>query len=247
MRLLYLLLLFALSAASFAGKLPKSLPHDDRLKVVAFDTNDVVTIKGCHLISTSIQFSKDEKITNVDIGDPLAWSVSVNKSAPYLLSVKPTLPTSNTNMTITTDAHLYRFQLLTSPTATSTSKDVTYAVQFHYPDEEKARLTQRLSALQHSFFGFNPKKPMSWNDHYTYVGAPMLAPVKALDNGAVTVFEFKEHGVIPAIFAVDRFRNESLVNFHVQGNTVYIQKVAHQFTLRSGSDVTTVYNEQCPV
>lgn len=232
---------------SLANQNPRGLASDNRIKVISYNQDDVVTIRGNHLINTTIQFGKNEMINGITVGDPLAWSTSFNKAVPNLLNVKPTLPSSDTNMTVTTTKRIYQFHLITSTKDTPRSKYVTYALRFAYPDEEKSLNEGVLKGLQQSMLGDTTSNPTQWNDHYVFAGSKAIAPIKAIDNGIFTVFEFRDHHTIPAIFTVDKARNESLVNFRVQGNYVFIQKVAHQFTLRNGNEVTTVYNEAFPV
>ena len=42
---------------------------------------------------------------------------------------------------------------------------------------------------------------------------------------------------------MDKDKNESLVNYHMQGDYMVVNSVAKQFTLRDGSYVTSVYND----
>ena len=45
------------------------------------------------------------------------------------------------------------------------------------------------------------------------------------------------------VFIVDKDRQETLVNYHMQGDYLVIHDVAKQFTLRDGSTVTSIYND----
>jgi type IV secretion system protein VirB9 len=240
---LALISILALSPMAQANQLPRGLATDYRIKVINYNPDDIVTLRGSHLINTTIQFGKTEIINGITVGDALAWSTSFNKATPNLLNIKPVLPTSDTNMTVTTNRHLYQFRLVTTAKDTPQSSNVTYSIRFTYPDEEKAITEGVLKGLQQTLVGDASTNPVKWNDNYAFIGSKAIAPIKALDNGIFTVFEFRDHRTIPAIFTVDSARNEALVNFRVQGNYVFIQATAHQFTLRNGKDVTTVYNE----
>ena len=59
--------------------------------------------------------------------------------------------------------------------------------------------------------------------------------------------EFREkNSEIPAIFQVDPFGSELIVNYRVSGNYIVIERVASQYTLRYGKNVTCVFNEFDP-
>jgi type IV secretion system protein VirB9 len=235
--------LFLSLSLAFANQTPRALATDKRIKIVAYHQDDVVTIHSSHFVSTAIFFGKNEVITYIDMGDQIAWEVSIAKESPNMLFVKPKLPESDTNMTVITHKHVYQFRLFTHEGDTPKSKNVIYALQFKYPDDEKNQFENSLSQLQHSFLGHAEGDAVRWNYEYSFYGSKRIAPIQAVDNGTFTIFKFPKRASMPAIFAVDAHRNESLVNFRVSGDYVFIQGVRHQYTLRNGSDVTTVYND----
>lgn len=242
-RWITLLCLMAYMIGAHANQDPRGLATDTRIKIVAYDQNNVVTIHGSHFISTAIYFSKGETILHVDIGDLLAWKASPAKDIPYALFVEPQLPQSDTNMTVITNKRIYQFHLLTNKGDTSRSPQVIYALQFKYPSEEKAQFEGELNNLQRTFLGNAANDAVRWNYDYSFYGSKRIAPIQAVDNGTFTIFKFAKHEAMPAIFAVDTHQNEALVNFRVEGDYVFVQGVRHQYTLRNGEDVTTVYND----
>lgn len=238
-----LILFFGLSLAAYANQNPRSLATDHRIKIVGYNSDDIVTVHGCHFISTAIYLGKDEVIQNVNMGDQLAWDVTVTKEAPNVLFVKPKLPESDTNLTVLTNKRSYQFRLFTQTGDTPRSKSVMYALQFNYPEEEKQALQHSLTSLQQMVAGNSPSDAVNWNYDYSFYGSKRIAPIQAVDNGTFTIFKFPKQTKIPAIFAVDDHQNESIVNVRVQGDYVFIQGINHQYTLRNGDDVTTVYND----
>lgn len=231
------------SSLAFANQNPNSLATDNRVKVVQYNENDVVKLVGSHLADSLIIFGNDEVIKKVYLGDSLAWKLSVSKDSGNMLGLEPQLPSSNTNLTVVTNKHLYRFNLLTSPNETASSKNVTYTLQFKYPEEEKAQLEDQIRDLQKTFMNGNPANPQSWNYNYSFYGSKNIAPTQAVDNDTFTVMKFPKNVPVPAIFSVDSHGNEALVNFHVQGDYVFIHGVYRELTLRNGEDVTSVYND----
>ena len=237
------LLSFLCVSAVFANENPRGLATDNRIKVVAYNANDVVTVRGTQLVSTAIYFDKSETVLHIDIGDQLAWKVSPSKDAPYVLFLSPQLNQSDTNMTVITNKRAYQFRLVTDGVSASLSKNITYALQFKYPEEEKEQLEGEINNLQKTFLGHTSNDAVQWNYDYSFYGSKKTAPIQAVDNGTFTIFKFPKHAIIPAIFAVDGHGNEAIVNFQTQGDYIFIQGVRHQYTLRNGEEVTTVYND----
>lgn len=227
----------------FANQNPRGLTTDNRIKIVAYNQNDIVTIHGSHFVSTAVYLDKSEIILHVDIGDPLAWKATPSKDAPYVFFIEPQLPQSDTNMTVLTNKRAYQFRLVTNNGDTAKSSNVIFSLQFKYPEEEKAQFEGELNQLQRTFFGNAPNDAVRWNYDYSFYGSKRIAPIQTVDNGTFTIFKFPKHTVVPAIFAVDGHQNESLVNFRVEGDYVFAQGVRHQYTLRNGEEVTTVYND----
>lgn len=227
---------------SFANEKPQGIATDNRIKVVAYDPNNVVTVVGSHLVETGVEFDPDEAIISIMNGDQVAWTIGVDKTMPYMFNVKPILPSSDTNLTVTTNKRQYLFHLITSPSETAHSRNVTYLVKFRYPLEEKTQLQSQINDLQRNFLGPSTD-PVQWNYNYSFHGSKQLAPIQAVDNGRFTIFKFPKSSPTPAIFAVDKQGNESLVNFRVQGDYVFVQGINRLYTLRNGDEVTSVYND----
>jgi type IV secretion system protein VirB9 len=228
---------------AYANQNPRGLSTDRRMKIVAYNANDIVTIHGSHFVSTAVYLDKREVILHVDIGDPLAWKATPSKDAPYIIFVEPQLPQSDTNMTVITSKRSYQFRLITNAGDTARSQNVIFSLQFRYPEEEKSQFESEISQLQRTFLGNMANDAVSWNYDYSFYGSKRIAPIQAVDNGTFTIFKFPKNTAVPAIFAVDGHRNESLVNFRVEGDYVFIQGIHRQYTFRNGEEVTSVYND----
>lgn len=214
---------------SWAATVPRAITADYRVKVVQHDPNNIVILKARYGYQTQISFSPNETIQSVSIGDSLAWqAVPVNNN----LFVKP-VAQSTTNMTVLTNTNSYNFQLDSSDTRASP----TYKLQFSYSEGGYDQ-----SGNSNTVGSFDPEK-INWK--YSFTGDKSLAPIEAFDNGQFTYFRFKSDGMshVPSIFIVDKNRNETLVNYHLQGKYLVINSVAKQFTLRDGDYVTSVYND----
>lgn len=212
-----------------AESVPRSIVTDARIKVVMYDPNNIVLLKERYGYQTQISFAPNETIQSVSIGDSAAWQVvPLNNN----LFIKP-VAMSKTNMSVLTNTNSYNFQL----DSTNINAAPTYKLQFTYSE---AGFDQ--SGQSNAVNTFSPDK-LNWK--YSFTGERSLAPVEVFDNGQFTYFKFKQDGMshLPSVFIVDKDRNETLVNYHMQGSYLVVNSVAKQFTLRDGSSVTNVYND----
>lgn len=249
--LVLLALLSWIPCVAFANQVPKPLTTDPRIRIVAYDSNNVVSIAGSQLVQTVIQFGDDETITGVESGDSVAWAVSINKTRPNLLFIKPTVDSSDTNMTVVTNQHVYQFHLFITPKETAGSATVTYSIRFTYPEMIKQQLTANWLAKEQwkkSVVTDYPANPLSWNWAYSYSSrcARNLVPIRAFDDGRFTYFQFSQNAEIPAIFVVDSAGNESLANWRMAGQYVVIERLARQFSFRNGRIASCIFNDRYP-
>jgi type IV secretion system protein VirB9 len=217
------------SMCGYAASLPRHVAADNHVKTVMYDPNNVVLLKGRYSYQTQITFAPGEVVQNVSIGDSLAWqAVPVNNN----LFIKP-VAESKTNMTVLTSVNSYSFQLDSLDTGVSP----TYKLQFNYP-------TGGFDASGESAAvgTFNPEK-LNWK--YSFTGERSLVPIEAFDNGQFTFFKFKNEGLrkTPSVFIVDKNKQETLVNYHMQGEYMVINSIAKQYTFRDGAYVTSIYND----
>lgn len=210
--ILLVCLCYAATSLSLAESVPRSIATDNRIKVVMYDPNNIVLLKERYAYQTQISFSVNESIQNVSIGDSSAWQVvPINNN----LFIKP-VAMSKTNMSVLTNTNSYNFQL----DSTNLKAAPTYKLQFMYPD---AGYDQ--SGQSNAVDRFVPKK-INWK--YSFTGERSLAPIEAFDNGQFTYFRFKQDGMshVPSVFIVDKDRNETLVNYHMQGGYLVVNSVA---------------------
>lgn len=223
------ILLCCAVAPAYAASVPRGVAADTRVKMVQYDPNNIVILKGQFGYQTQIAFAPNESVQSVSLGDSIGWqAVPVNN---YLF-IKP-VTASKTNMTVLTNVNSYNFQL--------DSKDQnsapTFKLQFVYSPGGYDQLGH-----QNAVNTFDPLK-INWK--YSFTGDRNEAPIEAFDNGQFTYFKFKTKGMnrLPSVFIVDKKRHETLVNYHMQGSYMVIHAVAKQFTLRDGDYVTSVYND----
>lgn len=234
------------SPLAMADKTPRNGSADGRIKTVAYNEHDVVTVTAHYGFSSMIEFGSEEQILTISIGDTVAWTFLETGNRLFL---KPVEDMADTNMQVVTNKRVYNFALVAKQAQSHRDRSLTFALKFRYPQDELAaeqlRLVQAeakrnhpsLVVPEHSF------KADSVNMEYTRKGAELIAPRRVFDDGQFTYFAFNENVPTPAIFAVDSEKNETLVNYHKQGKYIVVQRTAAQFTLRHGNEVTCVFNK----
>jgi len=230
---------------AMAAALPQSGPEDPRIRNIVYDPNQVVIIRGHYGFEQMVQFGDDETIESLSIGDSISWQAVPNK-AKTLLFLKPVEPKAHTNLAIVTNKRSYAFELI-AVNLLAQIDDMNYVVKFRYPQDEEAKVQAQLASVAHDQQQeVVPEKkvdPSAWNLDYTLQGKAELAPLHVFDDGTFTYFQFRDHQDVPAIFLVADGKNESLLNYHVSGKYVVVERTGKQFTLRSRSGEACVYNE----
>ena len=235
------LAIFTLPQKSFAVQEPRVLPTDPRIRTYVYDPNDVFKFLGHYKFQSSIEFSPEETISTISMGDSLAWQVSPSGNR---LFIKPIEPDATTNMTVVTNLRIYQFELHAEEAEDVSDDSLTFSARFHYPSGSVGGSLQRFESEKGPDI---EKEPEKYNFNYTISGSELISPLKIFDDGEFTYFEFRDKNAdIPAFFNVDVDGNEAVINYHVAGKYVVVEMVAHQFTLRAGPDVACVFNESMP-
>lgn len=221
------------STVSKAEVLPASYRSDSHIQVVTYNSNQVYRVNGLQGYTTAIELGPDENVLSVNIGDSSAWLVNVQNN---IINLKPVMSNPNTNMNVVSSRGTYQF-FLTAPSASDAEKgpdkNTVFLLRFKYPDLVGVSNSNEGPDLEHGHYNFN----------YTARGDQSIAPLSVFDDGRFTYMDFGNHRVTPAIFMVDPRGYESLVNYHVQGKYVVVEKVGAQFTLRDGDQVASIFNE----
>jgi len=231
---------------------PKNTLTDARIKQVEYQKNNVVTIVGKPFVSTQIIFGDDESILDVQGGDEAGWTVHIDKALLNILTIKPTLFDSNTNLAVVTndknnEKRIYHFHLMMGAASKVNEGEATYAIEFVYPDKEKAILEKTLNFLQRQKDSILnvAKKPSDYHWEYSFSGNKTILPLHVFDDGQFTYLQLRPAQTVPSVFAVDNKQGEeSVVNTRIEGDYLVIQQIAPQFTLREGEHkVASLFND----
>jgi type IV secretion system protein VirB9 len=211
---------------------------DTRIRVQAYDPNQIVRIIGKAGIQSTIEFGDDERIENVAVGDSAAWQITPNHRAS-LLFVKPLTAHSRTNMTVVTDRRTYMFDLV----AGDKSSAPLYAMKFSYPNEkpvEVAKATTQVAVV-------TPPAPtpamvaaklhFDWNTK----GNGKLLPTRVFDDGSALFLAWSHDTPLPAILTMSEDRKEGPLNYRMDGDYIVIAPIPQNVVLRYGNKTAALW------
>ena len=238
--LMGLAMLALLPAPAAALQEPRAIATDSRIRTLRFSPNEVYQFIGHYGYQSTIEFSDDEKIQTVSIGDSLAWMVNPSGNRLFL---KPIEQNALTNMTVITDKYSYLFELHAEETQDIRSADMVFVLRFIYPQSD----SDALDYTQYEPFPDIERDADKMNFNYTIRGSSVIEPIRIFDDGNFTYFEFRDKNAeVPAFFHVDGAGNEQLINFRKRGDYIIVERVSPRFTLRRGPEIVCVYNERMP-
>jgi type IV secretion system protein VirB9 len=238
---------------AYAVDNPRALALDARVKTVPYEQNNVTNLICSTFVTTQVLFAKDQQIVDIEGSDAAALSIIVPKASAlhYMFYVKPTIAGSKSDLIVTTmsnsgETFYYRFHVVTVDQAKSAARSPTYALQFVYPAQARAKLLASLhyKKLERQTIINASKNPKKYHWNYSFNGSRSIMPLHVFDDGKFTYMELQRNQQVPAIFAVNNAAGkESVVNFRKVGRYIVVQEVAPQFTLRDGkSAVASVFN-----
>ncbi|HJK87497.1 MAG TPA: TrbG/VirB9 family P-type conjugative transfer protein [Candidatus Megaira endosymbiont of Hartmannula sinica] len=177
------------------------------------------------------------------MGDTTGWQVV---PSGYRIFLKPIEENATTNMTLITDKRTYFFELYGEHATSIDDPKMVFNVKFLYNDVDEEDLSTNLLNQHEQNEVPDLSNPENFNFDYSISGDEEIAPIKIFDNGEFTYLQFRKvNSEIPATFAVDDKRNESLVNSKIdqKTNTVIIEHVFKKLSLRLNEKILCIFNE----
>lgn len=237
------LLLACLAGSALSAQVLKPCKSDTRVRCVAYDPFEVVTIKAMFGYQTFILFSSDEKVEDLGGGDTAAWDIGITRAKNGIF-IKPKDHRPATNITVITNKRHYNFDFEVEDFKEAERR--TYMVWFTYPeDEARAKAAASIppqETIPEILKFAAAAKPK--NEDYWAEGASEMMPTAAWDDGAFTYLRFAPNVPFPAVYAVNDDGTETLLNKHVpEANTIALQMISKKFVLRRGDAFTCIFNE----
>ena len=211
-------LLTALAAPPATAQVrPQPGDGDPRIQSVMYDANQVVALQVSTGYQLTVEFSPDERIENVAVGDAGAWQITPNKRGDRLF-VKPIQSGVVTNLTVVTDARTYIFEL--SPGSAGESP---FTVRFRYP---------RPPAPQPDALAVEPGR-------YRLTGDMDLRPDAISDDGSKTYIIWRAEQTLPAVFVIDRDGKETLADGAMRDGRYVLDSVSNKLIFRFDKKLAT--------
>lgn len=241
-----LLLLLGLFAAGPAHAIQENKPLaiDKRIRTYVYNPHEVYVFTAHYGYQSVIELDPKESIGVISLGNAPSWQID---PLGYRIFIKPIEPDATTNMTVITDKRTYHFELYAEEAEGIRDAGMVFSARFYYPEVEsgavrsfKPSKTVKLPNIK--------EEPEKYHFNYTLSGSENIAPVRVFDDGEFTYFQFRNKNAdVPAFFLVNNEGKESIVNYRVLQDYIVVERVASQYTLRMGDEVTCVYNESRPL
>ncbi|MDE1007402.1 MAG: P-type conjugative transfer protein VirB9 [Paraburkholderia fungorum] len=217
---------------------------DSRVRQVIYRAEEVVRVEAQRGFATHIALDPDEQIQVVAPGDRDGWQIVASKG-DHDVYLKPQLAAHDSNLEIRTDRRSYSFDLVVLPLQSKFGNDqVMYRVTFVYPDElaKQAHVDSEAGLLAKRL----AQAPVVRNARYSMQvmqDSDDIAPTAAWDDGRFTYLRIPNNRRMPAIFRVADDGTESVVDKHIEGDTIVVHEVAKRFVLRLGKEVVGIWND----
>jgi len=226
-------LTLAVAGGARAAVSPRPGPGDPHIQTILYDAQQVVELKVAIGYALTVEFSPDEKIEAVSVGNSAAWQVSADKEASRLF-IKPMQAGLDTNMTVITDTRVYAFELRSSP---SPDPAMPFLVRFQYPVAPQAAT---LPPPEKPARPGKPERPFTLVVSYAFSGSSRLKPVGMNDDGHSTFITWPEKTPIPAVSAVEEDGKVVLTNGAIRDGKLVIDEVANRFIFRFDGETAEV-------
>ncbi len=251
------------SSASFS-QIP--ITTDSRIRTLVYNPNEVYELKFYYNYQSFIEFSEDEDIEMISVGEAFAWRLT---PAGKRLFIRPLEIAAHTNMTIITNKRTYHFDIRSSEFNGKADEDLVYTIRFFYPQigqplpippqlampNPGAKIIQAITKTPFpgaridedlpNILERNPEEG-ELNFNYSFAGqSDNINPLKVYDNNNETLLQFSNNNlVIPSISIVGQDGSERGVEYFIRDDYVVVQEIAAQFTLRLADSLICVYNNK---
>jgi len=261
---------FLVSFFSSAAFSQVPITTDSRIRTLVYNPNEVYELKFFYNYQSFIEFSEDEEIEMISIGEAFAWRLTPAKKR---LFIRPLEVAAHTNMTIITNKRTYYFDIRSGKYDGKADEELVYTIRFFYPQVgqplpilpqltvpnmaalPKAVVPRRviktptpLADVKKKLQGITQRNPegAEINLDYSLAGkSDNITPLKVYDNGKETYFQFSNDNlVVPSISLVDANGAEQSLTYVLQDGYVMVPASGRQFTLRLADSLICVYNNK---
>lgn len=229
-----------LVAASISGAhaeiKPIPMPADVRLVEFPYEPNDTFIVLARPRSITDIVLHPDEEIQTMALGDTFQWQVKDSKGHIF---VKPLRPNISTSVTLVTSARTYQFTLQSSPEDGAWYQRVSFTYpQLMVLERERKVAAQRVvdnesQRLERQIVTHNVSiENLNWD--YRVDGDAGFKPTQVFDDGRFTWVRMPKTQDMPAFFLETENGERELINTHLKGDYVVVQRLIDKLVLMLG-------------
>lgn len=225
-----------------AAQAPESADYFNAIVQYSYEPGTLYQVYCAPMRITDIALEPGEKILGQPAsGDVVRWILALSKSMQHGVEqwhvyLKPTRPELETNLALNTDRRSYLLELH------SYADTWMAAVEWHYPEDEIARLQSQADELATEQRNSAPVASLdALNFHYTIQivkGSPAWTPEQVFDDGRKTFIRFPAAMLVreaPALFVL-RDKETQLVNYRVRNDLYVVDRLVDSAELRVGQE-----------
>lgn len=252
---------FAISSAH-AELVATPLTGDSRLVQFGYDEDNTFLVLTKPKAVTHIQFAPDETLQSVAAGDTSQWELTPTKNRKNLF-IKPKYEDLETSMSVITDKRTYQFVLKSTGNGKKWYQRVSWLYagtmllesdvlieQNPQPATRGSRQTPQPLGINDSSASISGAaetvkldglKPENLRFSYSISGSAPFRPVMVFDDGKFTYFKMPpELQELPALFAEIDGQDFALVNYHIKGDYMVVQRLLEVAVLKLGKSEVRV-------
>jgi len=208
---------------------------DKRVRTLAYDPDQIITVAGRPGIQSTIEFRSDERIENIAVGNSSSWQVTPNRRGSVVF-LKPLQAAARTNMTVVTDQRVYLFDLI----STKKDSEPVYVMRFSYPHSEDRVDSESLpegpsAAKAEASVVVAPTEPERLYFGWKERGAKSLFPDRVFDDQRSLFMTWQQGKPLPAILTRVQSDQEAPLSYRVSGDYIVVTPVPQNVIVRYGN------------
>jgi len=231
------------SAANNAARIqPTRAAYINAVQIYPFADGALYQVYAAPGEITDIALEPGEQLVGagpVAAGDTVRWVIGDTESGTGAgkrnhILLKPTAPNLTTNLVINTDRRTYHLELR------STEKTYMASVSWAYPQDQLIALRAQNTAAETTAPVASGINVDQLNFRYRLEGDnPAWRPLRAFDDGRQVFVEFPTgiaQGELPPLWVIGAQGEGQLVNYHVRGNYMIVDRLFAAAELKLGAD-----------
>lgn len=227
-----------LASRAEAAMLPPPSTIDDRVRIVAYQPNEVYELHARIGYQIELELEAGEELLGQGAGDLAGIEVAAFANHVFL---KPKAADVRTNLMLATNRREYRFDYVVEASQPCDCIEM-YLVQFMYPPVLALAPATDVERVDEALRAVSAQRPPR-NIDYWYCGDPAVRPIVASDDGVHTRLRFEVHAELPAVFVLNDDGSESLLNFSMDDGDVIVHRVARKLIVRRGALSGCIVNQ----